>query len=198
MLINIQPKTFVIALKGHPISEAQLTDCLASAKKFNWNIEVSWGVNGRSINETLWKHIGVVPLLNKPTMPQIGTQGCFFSHWNLWQQCIKLNEPIVILEHDAIIQGKWEPLLIEDVVKLHARYKPKKIRYDEHTGNWSTSGHAYCITPRAVQSLIEFSKKVGGIPVDILMGDNVVNVTHLGTPELVARQNTFSTTTNIG
>jgi GR25 family glycosyltransferase involved in LPS biosynthesis len=112
-------------------------------------------------------------------------------------KCIELNEPIVILEHDAIIQRKWESLLIKDIVKLHAHYKPKKIRYDEHTGNWSTSGHAYCITPQAAQSLIKFSKKVGGIPVDILMGDNVVNVTHLGTPELIARQNKFSTTTNI-
>lgn len=197
MLINSQPRTFVIALKDHAISEEQLQDCLRSASMYDWHIEVFWGVNGLTLSNNAWNNIGVNPLLNKPTMQQKGTQGCFFSHWNLWQKCIELNEPIVILEHDAIIQRKWESLLIKDIVKLHAQYKPKKIRYDEHTGNWSTSGHAYCMTPQAAQSLIKFSKKVGGIPVDILMGDNVVNVTHLGTPELIARQNTFSTTTNI-
>jgi GR25 family glycosyltransferase involved in LPS biosynthesis len=197
MLIKNQPKTFIIALKGHPISEAQLCDCIESAKKFNWNIEISWGVDGRNINETHWKNIEVVPLLNKPTMSQIGTQGCFFSHWELWNKCIELNEPIIILEHDAIIQDYWPPLNADSIIKLHAHYKSKKVRIDEDTGSWTTSGHAYCLSPSHATTLINFSKRVGGIPVDILMGDKVVPVKHLGVPELVARQNLFSTTTTI-
>ena len=121
----------------------------------------------------------------------------FFSHWNLWNKCVELDSPIIILEHDAIIQGKFTDLKSNGIIKLHEHYKPKKIRYDEHTGNWSTSGHAYYITPLAAKSLIDFSKSIGGIPVDILMGDKVVTVEHLGAPELVSRQNTYSSTTNL-
>jgi GR25 family glycosyltransferase involved in LPS biosynthesis len=85
MLINSQPRTFVIALKDHAISEEQLQDCLRSASMYDWHIEVFWGVNGLTLSDNAWNNIGVNPLLNKPTMQQKGTQGCFFSHWNLWQ-----------------------------------------------------------------------------------------------------------------
>ena len=30
----------------------------------------------------------------------------FFSHYNVWLKCIELNEPILVLEHDAIIIGE--------------------------------------------------------------------------------------------
>lgn len=193
-----QPKTFVIALKDHAVSEKQLQDCKNSAIKHGWDVEVSWGVYGNTVNEDSWKGIGVTPLLDKPTMNLPGVQGCFFSHWALWNKCIELNESIIILEHDAIICNKWIPLNINsDIIKLHERYKPKKVRFDEHTGNWSTSGHAYLITPSAAKKLINFSRATGGIPVDILMGDNVVKVGHLGSPELVSRQNSYSSTTHL-
>jgi hypothetical protein len=52
MILETQPKTFVIAIKGHPVSESQLQDCLSSAEKFNWNINIFWGVDGRT---DLWK-----------------------------------------------------------------------------------------------------------------------------------------------
>jgi GR25 family glycosyltransferase involved in LPS biosynthesis len=29
----------------------------------------------------------------------------FFSHYNLWLECIKLNEPIIVFEHDAMLNG---------------------------------------------------------------------------------------------
>lgn len=32
----------------------------------------------------------------------------FFSHYNLWLKCIELNEPILILEHDAIISDELD------------------------------------------------------------------------------------------
>lgn len=197
MLINSQPKTFVIALKNHTISESQLSDCLASAKKFNWIVDIFWGINGNLLTDQSWKDIGVLPLLDKPTMSQIGTQGCFFSHWALWNKCVELDEPIIILEHDALIQNFWKPIVVDSVLKLHDHYKPKKIRIDHDTGRWTTSGHAYCLLPEHAKKLIKFSKDVGGIPVDILIGDKVVPVKHLGIPELVSRQNSYSTTTNI-
>ena len=197
MILEKQPKTFVIALKGHEVSESQLQDCLASATKFNWQVEVFWGVNGRTITEDSWKNIGVIPMYHKPSMDKPGTWGCFFSHWNLWNRCVELNEPIVILEHDAIIENFWKSFDLSDaLVKLHENYSIKKSHkwIDSDSGICSSSTHAYCILPKHAKKLIEFSQTVGAFAADRMMGDKVLPVIHLGSPSLVSRQNSFSTT----
>ena len=198
MILTTQPKTFVIAIKGHAISEAQLQDCLTSADKFDWKIEVFWGVDGRYISDQTWKNEEIFVRTDKPTFHRPGVQGCFLSHWSLWKKCIELNEPIIILEHDAIIQNYWPPINIDrSIIKLHRHYSEKSIKLDEHSGRWSKSGHAYCITPAHATALIDFVKRVGAYEVDRIIGDNVISYQHLGKPSLVERQNLFSTTENI-
>jgi hypothetical protein len=198
MILENQPKTFVIAIKGHPISESQLKDCLVSAEKFNWSVEVFWGVDGNSLAEQSWRNIGVTPILNKPTMNRKGTWGCFFSHWILWNKCVDLKEPIIVLEHDAVIQETWRPIEIdESMIKLHRYYKQKNLKYDNDSGLWSPSTHAYCILPHHAEKLINFAKTVGGFETDRMMGNRVLKVEHLGKPSMVERQNSYSTTENL-
>lgn len=198
MILKSQPKTFVIAIKGHSVSEQQLKDCLASAEKFNWNVEVFWGVDGRTITNETWKNEEIFPRLDKPTMSRIGVQGCFLSHWNLWKKCLELNEPIIILEHDAVIQNQWNPITIDKkIIKLHREYSRKQIYTDEDSGRWTKSGHAYCILPKHADTLIKFVRKVGAFEADRIIGDKVIGYEHLGKPSLVERQNQFSTTTSL-
>jgi glycosyl transferase family 25 len=196
MTLKDQPKTFVIALKNHPISENQLSDCLESAKKFNWSIEVFWGIDGRTITESSWNDIRVKPLYHKGSMGKPGTWGCFFSHWHLWNRCVKLNEPIVILEHDAVIEDYWRVFDLKLLTKLHENYSLQKLHkwVDEDSGVCSSSTHAYCISPKAAQKMIKFSQKVGAFAADRMIGDKVLSFEHLGHPSLVSRQNSFSTT----
>jgi hypothetical protein len=197
MILETQPKTFVIAIKGHPISEAQLKDCLDSAKKFNWNVETFWGIDGRKITNDTWQDNQIQPRLDKPTMSRCGVQGCFLSHWTLWKKCIELNEPIIILEHDAIIQSFWRPLELSlALIKLHRPYVGKKLKIDPDTGEWTKSGHAYCISVDHANILVSQTKKLGAIEVDILMGTKIIPVNHLS-PSWVERQNTYSTTNNL-
>lgn len=195
-LIN-QPKTFVIALKDHDISDRFLKDCLQSSNSNNWNLEISWGVNGNNITPATWEKENIFPRIDKPTMHKPGVQGCFLSHWKLWNACVELNEPIIILEHDAVILKPWSPLEIyKEVTKLHRHYSSKIARYDSDAGHWTKSGHAYCILPESAKKLINFVKKVGAFEVDVLMGDKVVSVDHIN-PTWVERQNTYSTTENL-
>lgn len=198
MILEKQPKTFVIAIKGHPVSESQLQDCLASAEKFGWTVEVFWGINGNTLTENSWKEIGVTPLLNKPTMNRKGTWGCFFSHWTLWNRCVEIDEPIIVLEHDAIIQESWRTIEIDEaMIKLHRYYKQKNLKYDNDSGLWSPSTHAYCILPKHAEKLINFSRAVGGFETDRMMGDRVLKVEHLGKPSMIERQDSYSTTENL-
>jgi hypothetical protein len=195
MILKKQPKTFVIAIKGHAVSEKQLQDCLDSGKKYGWHIETFWGVDGRTITNNTWTTEGIFPRLDKPTMSKPGVQGCFLSHWNLWKKCVELGEPIIILEHDAVIQALWQPLEINDsIIKLHRYYKQKNPKYDDDTGLWSASGHAYCLLPTHANILIKFVKNKGAFEADRIIGDRVIPFKHLGKPSLVERQNTYSTT----
>ena len=41
-------------------------------------------------------HDWIDPILNTPLTK--GEIGCFLSHWKAWKQCIKANEPILVLE----------------------------------------------------------------------------------------------------
>jgi hypothetical protein len=198
MILETQPKTFVIAIKDHPVSESQLQDCLSSAEKFKWKIETFWGINGHTLTDDSWLEISVKPLLNKPTMNRKGTWGCFFSHWILWNKCVDLNEPIIVLEHDAIIQEPWRPIEIDTaMIKLHRYYKQKNPKYDDDSGLWSPSTHAYCILPKHAEKLINFAKSVGGFETDRMMGSNVLSVEHLGKPSMIERQDSYSTTENL-
>lgn len=198
MILNNQPKTFVIALENYKISREQLEDCLQSCKKFNWNIEIFWGVDGNALTLESWNIINVNPLLHKPTMDKKGVWGCFFSHYKLWNKCVELGEPIIILEHDAIIKSEWIPFEISNsLVKLHRNYKPKIKKFDIDSGVWTNSAHAYCLTPEHAKKLIHFSQTVGGLPTDVLIGSNVLDFIHLENFELVDRQNIYSTTGNL-
>ena len=193
MLLTEQPKTFVIALKDHPVSQQQLQDCLTSAEKFNWHVEIFWGIDGRYITDQIWKDEGIFVREDKPTMDKPGARGCFLSHWFLWKKCVELNEPIIILEHDALIQYPWKPLEISThLIKLHSHYSKKRFKFDEDSGNWTKSGHAYCLLPTHAEKLIKFTREVGAFANDMMIGDKVLDYTHMN--EYVTRQNTYSTT----
>jgi hypothetical protein len=192
MLIEKQPKTFVIVLDNHPISEKQYQDCLQSANKYGWKIERFSAFYGNKLVDSDWQSIGVKCEIKKP-----GVKGCYMSHFHLWLKCISLNEPIVILEHDAVIQSPWPKLQLNSaVIKLHDYYKDPTSHKRLHavTGRWSHSAHAYCLSPDHASILIKKAKEIGMIPVDVFLGDKIVDVVMHGSPELVSRQNTFSTT----
>jgi GR25 family glycosyltransferase involved in LPS biosynthesis len=196
MILSNQPKTFAIALKDHPVSEKQLKDCLSSAKKNNWSVEIFWGVYGNTLTPQNWIDVGVRSHIRTP-----GAKGCWFSHYYLWKKCIDLDEPIVVLEHDAIIQRPWESLEIDkSIIKFHRHYRKDPTSYKWNhpvCGRWSPSTHAYCISPAHAVTLIEAAKNLGAYPADVFMGSNIISVELLGEPELVARQNTHSTTENL-
>ena len=50
-------------------------------------------------------HKWIDPILQTPLTK--GEVGCFLSHWKAWKQCIKANEPCLILEDEAMITDKF-------------------------------------------------------------------------------------------
>lgn len=61
-----------------------------------------------------------------------GMRGSVCSHILLWQKCVEINEPIVILEHDAVLIRKWPDVDWEDVLHLdyEGSIKRRHLRRD--------------------------------------------------------------------
>jgi glycosyl transferase family 25 len=189
------PKVYLIVLEKHLPSEQLAKECLLSAKKFNWSIEVFSAINGNTITEQTWLDYGLKSSGHRPAdLMYKGAQGCFLSHWTLWHRCIDLNEPIIILEQDAVIEGYYPVIPDTDgIIKLHPMYYSEE---SDISGIWTSSTHAYYINPTTAKQVIDFVKIHGWMAVDVLLGSNVADIYHTN-PTLVNRQNKFSTTINL-
>lgn len=52
-----------------------------------------------------------------------GVLGCFYSHYELWSLCVKLNETILIFEDDVELVRDFIPVEIDDVLLLSVDFK---------------------------------------------------------------------------
>ncbi|RKV46925.1 glycosyltransferase family 25 protein, partial [Helicobacter pylori] len=54
--------------------------------------------------------------------------GCYLSHYFLWKECVKLNQPVVILEDDVVLESNFMQALEDclkspfDFVRLYGHY----------------------------------------------------------------------------
>lgn len=196
---NNMPPCYLISLENHALSQKLSNECLESAKFYGWDINIWSGTNGYNVTKTTWENIKVRPLIDMYNMAKPGVQGCFMSHFNLWNKCIELNSEIIILEHDAIINSPWNVSLSSknELIKLFLFRKKKRDRVDEYTGSWTPGLNAYLIHPTQAKLIINFCKTIGALPADVIIGKNIVNYKHLDYPLTIINKNMkrhFSTT----
>jgi GR25 family glycosyltransferase involved in LPS biosynthesis len=173
----MQPKTFIIVLDTEEYYTKLVEKNITDAKSLNWNIEIFPAINGTTITDKTWKDHGIYWSYHRALDNKPGVYGCFLSHWMLWNKCIELNKPIIILEHDIKIHSEWRDinLYYVEVLKLYPRESARHLT-DTVSGKWSIGAHAYYITPIAAKKIINFVKNNGAFAVDILLGDKVVDV----------------------
>ena len=116
-------------------------------------------------------HDWIDPILNTPLTK--GEIGCFLSHWKAWKQCIKANEPVLVLEDDAIITDKFS---YDELYKLRRQgYNFTYLGWKEMEESipiddkfvkpvYPYWGLAYVITPESAKILTKGKPKI--IPVD--------------------------------
>jgi hypothetical protein len=175
-----QPQAFVIAStdpssRHYPISQRNLAQTLSRAKLHGWKLSVWPATEGYMVTDQEWQDIGVRLLDRGAIIHQPGARGCWFSHWRLWQQCIDLDQPIIILEHDAYIRAAWpEDIDLDQCVwKLHLD-DGRGLRENNLTGEWSYGAYSYTMTPRFAHDLMVFSRLHGAQAVDKQLGRLVI------------------------
>jgi GR25 family glycosyltransferase involved in LPS biosynthesis len=198
----MQPRAFVIAdcdpqSANYKISQTNLATTLAQARLHNWSVTVWPAVDGRKVTSADWTRIGVSLLDRGAIVKRPGARGCWFSHWSLWQHCIDLDQPIIVMEHDAYITGAWPQEIDIDqcVWKLHAA-DGRGERVNTITGEWSCGAWAYTITPKFAQQIIDFSRTHGAQAVDKQLGRSVIPWSYWPTDLAPHRPTVRSSTTS--
>jgi len=123
--------------------------------------------------------------LEKSSLP--GVIGCFYSHYDLWKVCSRLDEPIMIFEDDVVfmrpfIPVQWQEVLILSLGKSSFRKSPYREYLDAPTDNpqpmpWRAfsmpGASGYAIKPDAARKL---TKKYDRYycPADNAINQNVV------------------------
>ena len=166
---------YVIALQNNPRSQALLTDCLASCKRWAWSAEPYWAVVGADLVPTHFQDLNLYLNPQTKIARRPGAQGCFLSHWNLWHLCVQKNTPIVILESDAVIQGAMPVYTpARGIQKFHTDRGTKT----GFTGTWSKGAHAYAIAPAHARELIQGIQSTEVKPADKCIGTRFVPWQH--------------------
>jgi glycosyl transferase family 25 len=193
-------QSFVITLINNTASVAFSQNTISSAKKYSIDCEIWPAIDGSTISiDCLREDYGISTILKKSMVQRPGVLGCFLSHYSLWQHCIKINEPIIILEHDTEIIRNIPTNIVDyfdDVLKLDA-YKVTDINYHNlvensltetpnyitlnvdgtsKAGDYSLGAYGYIVKPSGAKKLINFSKTNGILPTDLHIASNVVNI----------------------
>ena len=123
---------------------------------------------------------------------------CFMSHYRLWHECIKKDQPILVLEHDALFVHKLDyqylfdskydiiginnPLMATrraqrfyDMVKDRSQEIQPIPDIDEFNIPQGLAGNsAYIIKPNGAKNIIEAAEKHGAWPNDALMCKQII------------------------
>jgi GR25 family glycosyltransferase involved in LPS biosynthesis len=122
---------------------------------------------------------------------------CFVSHYRLWELCTKINEPVMVLEHDAEFIRKFDYSKIQNQFTgeilglndprhatrksnifhntLKKQYKNKEIVVetpwvdDKKVPQGLAGNSAYIIKPTGAKKLLDLVKELGMWPNDAIM-----------------------------
>jgi glycosyl transferase family 25 len=187
-------KIFIISLEGSDRRDIirQQLNALGYVEKTDY--EIFNAINGRE-NSDFNGHVNKfksqwLTLGRDLTPPQIG---CWASHYLLWNKCVELNEPIVVLEDDVYLFPNAADILnklmhvindyhfirldgsdfktkrvlnnVSEKFSLHQIYNPK--------GYTSTMG--YILSVKAANQFVSASKNDWYVPVDNFLGLNYLH-----------------------
>lgn len=191
-------RAYVISIPGHTDSQKHADNCIRSIidthseldiEKFDaiipsnmWDVEWKWPYTKKIKCPTTGMTLKAYKTYDMTK--RIAAAG---SHYNLWKKCVSENQPIMILEHDAIFTRKFTPFDFDGgAISIndpdHATFNSKLYNKLDDSGvqevPWVADesipqglpGHsAYIIKPWAAKEIIELQDSIGWWPNDAIM-----------------------------
>lgn len=186
---------YIITMKGHEKSEFYSNRCAKSCEKVGMPYKIWYGYDGSSGTIVEPEHLANSDIMSMIKVTnrnmQLGEICACLGHISLWAHCIKINQPIVILEHDAVMIKRIEELeSYNSVVYLGGSEWAKRgwkicpIPPHATMGpNYSfiCRAHAYAIDPIVAKNLLAYILQEGiHAPNDCMIKATIFNITHQG------------------
>ena len=183
--------TYIISIQGNEVSQKLTQQCVESCEKVgqpNVNVFPAFDATDSPVkvqDHDLGKPIGELGTIKVPEflhgqaflnflrlrrsdllMTQIA---CFLSHYSLWCMCLDKDQPIVILEHDAIMTKQYlRHNYLNNIVYLGGCEQQKgSLRSNDtippHASDqkgldrFICRAHAYAIDPAMAKNLVAYS-----------------------------------------
>jgi GR25 family glycosyltransferase involved in LPS biosynthesis len=193
-------KNYIICLSKIPASLETATTLKNQLESYGSDVELFEGTYGHDAKKMMqeegrclhpWSFKGppkngIIPEPDPTIHHRPGIQGCFYSHFRLWQKCIDLNQPIIIWEDDIVLRRPYISVKWQDVLVLALGHPKKTEKYrqylDSPTGEpvaaeyyqSSMPGNCgYAIKPHAAKKLVNIYKNT------YLPADNAINQHHV-------------------
>jgi GR25 family glycosyltransferase involved in LPS biosynthesis len=192
-------KNFIICLSRIEASLNTAIDLKNQLEAYGADVELfegTYGSDAAVMMKTEKRTIHPVGIKGNPLEPSEphdldvqyspGIQGCFYSHYRLWQKCVELNEPITIWEDDIVLTRPYQPVDWTDVLVLALGHPGKTDKYrhylDTPEGEPKASDYyqasmpgncGYAIKPHAAKKLLEVYSNT------YLKADNAINQHHV-------------------
>lgn len=137
-------KGFIIFVKGHKASEAQALNCFNSCKDLGYDVMFLEGSTPDKMKVS-WDYPEIedarVRIFKKENYKKyLAKKACISNQYRLWKKCVELDEPILVLEHDAIAVKEWDSPEYTDMLVLNMKsamgrsiarsVKPSSTAYD--------------------------------------------------------------------
>ena len=182
--------TYIISIQGNKVSEQLTQQCIASCKEVgqpNVNVFPAFDATDSPVkiqDHDLGVPIGEMGSIKVPEFLQnqvfinflrlrradlLMTQiACFLSHYSLWCMCLDKDQPIVILEHDAIMVKQYlRHNYYNNIVYMGGIEQAEfgQLVYtvpphaSDHKGldRFICRAHAYAIDPAIAKNLVSYS-----------------------------------------
>ena len=197
-------KAFVITMKDLPESMRVAKRCVDSAPELE--IAYSKAITPKDNPEKIArkKGISVHHFMEKYSRYE-NCLSAFLSHHELWEGCVWSGEPYLILEHDAVVKGKINPMALPLGVRAcvnlgapsYGRFViPPLMGLNKLVSKQYFPGaHAYYVTPEGAKELIQ-TAKLDAAPTDVYLHNTRFDFLQEFYPWPVVAKDSFTTIQN--
>jgi len=186
-------KAYIIRVKDHPDGTEKAARCAKSCEDVGMPWDYWDAYDGISGELKPPSHHHGVPAMVKITDHYMtrGEVACALSHISLWQKCVMDDQPLVVLEHDAImVQPYTNHAVYHSICYLGGHEQDKQGWQVMPTPPHASEGpnyhficraHAYAIDPAVAKNMLAHVLKYGiNAPLDIMLRADVFPIHQMG------------------
>jgi GR25 family glycosyltransferase involved in LPS biosynthesis len=157
-------KSFVITIEDNEKSQQAADRCIASGRRYGINVE-KWKATTPRDPEFAHKCASAKlqeSYFESQYSKKENALACFLSHRSLWEYSVETNQPVMILEHDAIFQDRLPPTLAFNQCITLGQPSYGTFRTPMTLGvsglvqaDYFKGAHAYIVKPNAAQDMLD-------------------------------------------